>query len=77
MMSSRSLTQCGQALVQHVVQGPEVWGPVGVTEAPLKGEETRQHLRELTLGGGHSVETRVYFGGGGHMVWRHVCIMCP
>lgn len=45
----RSLTERHQDFVQHVVQGPDVGGPVGVTEAPLKGEEPGQELRELTL----------------------------
>lgn len=45
----QSLTQNHQKLVQHVVQGPDVGGPVGMTEAPLKGEEPGQDLRELTL----------------------------
>lgn len=44
-----SLTEHRQAFVQHVVEGPDVGGPVGMTEAPLKGEETGQDLRELTL----------------------------
>lgn len=45
----RSLTQHNHAFVQHVVQGPDVGGPVGMAEAPLKGEEPGQNLRELTL----------------------------
>lgn len=45
----RGLTERHQDFVQHVVKGPDVGGPVGMTEAPLKGEETGQDLRELTL----------------------------
>lgn len=44
-----SLTEHRQALVQRVVKGPDVGGPVGVTEAPLEGEEAGEELRELTL----------------------------
>ena len=46
---NHSLTQHGQGLVQDVVEGPEVGGPVGVAEAPLEGEEPGQDLGELAL----------------------------
>lgn len=49
IMRRWSLTERRQAFVQNVVEGPDVGGPVGMTEAPLKGEETGQDLRELTL----------------------------
>lgn len=44
-----SLTEHGQDFVQHVVQGPDVGGPVGMTEAPFEGEESGQDLRQLAL----------------------------
>ena len=48
-VNCRGLTEHRQAFVQYVVEGPDVGGPVSVTEAPLKGEEPGQDLRELTL----------------------------
>lgn len=41
----RSLTQHNPDFVQHVVQGPDVWGPVGVAKASLEGKEPGQNLR--------------------------------
>lgn len=38
-----------QNFVKHVVEGPDIGGPVGMTQAPFKGEELGQDLWELTL----------------------------
>lgn len=48
-MRRRSLTERHQDFIQDVVEGPDVGGPVGVTEAPFEREETGQDLRQLTL----------------------------
>ena len=31
--------------IQHIVQGPEVRGPIGMAQASLEGEKSRQDLR--------------------------------
>lgn len=38
-----------QNFVKHVVEGPDIGGPVGMAQAPFKGEEPGQDLWELTL----------------------------
>lgn len=52
-----SLTKLHQNFVKHVVEGPDIWGPVGMTQAPFEGEEPGQDLWELTL------KTRTYCQG--------------
>lgn len=44
-----SLTKLHQNFVKHVVEGPDIGGPVGMAQAPFKGEEPGQNLWELTL----------------------------
>ena len=43
------LTDDRQGLVHHVVERPEVGGPVGVAQAPLEGEEAGEDLAKLAL----------------------------
>lgn len=42
-----SYTQC---FVQSIVQGPEVWSPVGVAKAPLERKESGEDLWQLVQG---------------------------
>lgn len=44
-----NLTKLCQNFVKHVVEGPDIGCPVGMTQTPFKGEETCQNLWELTL----------------------------
>ena len=44
---AKALPSNSQALVGHVVQGPEVGRPVGVAEAAFEGEKAGEHVWQL------------------------------
>ena len=44
---AKALPSNSQALVGHIVQGPEVGRPVGVAEAAFEGEEAGEHVWQL------------------------------